>query len=91
VSLFLNGLLELSDRTRRQIEGAIQDLNYVANAHARRLSLGRSDTIGLVMPEISTPFFAALVAAVEAEADQRGLGLDQVKHVLADNLTIRLA
>lgn len=31
--------------------------------------------IGLVIPDIATPFFATLVAAVEAEADRRGLGL----------------
>lgn len=75
VSRFLNGSLELPERTRAQIETAIRDLNYVPNPHARRLSLGRSDTIGLVVPDIATPFFATLVAAVEAEADRRGLAL----------------
>ncbi len=33
---------------------------------------GRSDTIGLVVPDIANPFFATLVAAVEQEADKRG-------------------
>jgi LacI family transcriptional regulator len=75
VSRFLNGSLDLPDRTRHAIEGAIRTLNYLPNPHARRLSRGRSDTIGLVIPDIATPFFATLVAAVEAEADRRGLGL----------------
>jgi LacI family transcriptional regulator len=75
VSRFLNGSLELPHRTRDLIETAIRNLNYVPNPHARRLSLGRSDTIGLVVPDIATPFFATLVAAVEAEADLRGLAL----------------
>ncbi len=75
VSRYLNGTLDLPDRTRQTIEAAIRALNYVPNPHARRLSLGRSDTIGLVVPDISTPFFATLVAAVEAEADRRGLAL----------------
>ncbi len=75
VSRFLNGSLELPDRTRTAIQAAIRTLNYLPNPHARRLSLGRSDTIGLVIPDIATPFFATLVAAVEAEADRRGLGL----------------
>ncbi|MCU0908278.1 MAG: LacI family transcriptional regulator [Rhodobacteraceae bacterium] len=75
VSRFINGSLDLPDRTREQVERAIRDLNYVPNPHARRLSLGRSDTIGLVVPDIATPFFATLVAAVEAEADRRGLAL----------------
>jgi LacI family transcriptional regulator len=75
VSRFLNGSLELPDRTRGMIEAAIRDLNYAPNPHARRLSLGRSDTIGLVVPDIATPFFSTLVASVEAEADRRGLAL----------------
>lgn len=75
VSRFLNGSLDLPERTRLAVEAAILDLNYLPNPHARRLSRGRSDTIGLVIPDIATPFFATLVAAVEAEADRRGLGL----------------
>lgn len=75
VSRFLNGSLELPDRTRDLVETAIRDLNYSPNPHARRLSLGRSDIIGLVVPDIASPFFSKLVAAVEAEADRRGLAL----------------
>lgn len=75
VSRFLNGTLDLPERTRTAVEAAILQLNYQPNPHARRLSRGRSDTIGLVIPDIATPFFATLVAAVEAEADRRGLGL----------------
>lgn len=75
VSRFLNGSLDLPDRTRELVETAIRDLNYSPNPHARRLSLGRSDTIGLVVPDIASPFFSTLVAAVEAEADRRGLAL----------------
>lgn len=75
VSRYLNGYLELPPKTVAQITTAIKDLNYVPNSHARRLSLGRSDTISLVVPDIATPFFATFVAAVEEEADQRGLSL----------------
>ncbi len=69
VSRFLNGSLRLPEPTARRIEAAIGALNYRPNPHARRLSLGRSDTIGLVVPDIANPFFAQFVAAVEAEAD----------------------
>ena len=75
VSRFLNGSLRLPEPTARRIEAAIGALNYRPNPHARRLSLGRSDTIGLVVPDIANPFFAQFVAAVEAEADRRGLGV----------------
>ncbi|GAA2814040.1 LacI family transcriptional regulator [Aminobacter aminovorans] len=75
VSRLLNGSLELPHETRTRIEQAIRDLNYQPNPHARRLSRGRSDTIGLVVPDIANPFFATLVAAVEEEADSRGLAV----------------
>ncbi|VVS97597.1 LacI family DNA-binding transcriptional regulator [Rhizobium sp. EC-SD404] len=73
VSRLLNGSLDLPPATRIRIEDAIRVLNYRPNPHARRLSLGRSETIGLVVPDIANPFFATLVSAVENEADARGL------------------
>jgi LacI family transcriptional regulator len=75
VSRLLNGSLELPADTKRRIETAIHDLKYEPNPHARRLSRGRSDTIGLVVPDIANPFFATLVAAVEDEADRKGQAL----------------
>lgn len=75
VSRMLNGSLDLPGETRKRIEDAIVALKYQPNPHARRLSRGRSDTIGLVVPDIANPFFATLVAAVEEEADRRGLAL----------------
>lgn len=75
VSRYLNGSLELPERTASLIDAAIRTLNYTPNPHARRLSLGRSDTIALIVPDISSPFFAALVGAVEAEASDMGLAL----------------
>lgn len=75
VSRYLNGSLDLPARTAQAIDDAIAQLNYVPNPHARRLSLGRSDTIAVVVPDIATPFFATFVAAIEAEAVRRGLSL----------------
>ncbi len=75
VSRLLNGSLELPFETKKRIDDAIRELNYQPNPHARRLSRGRSDTIGLVVPDIANPFFATLVAAVEAEADKLGLAV----------------
>lgn len=104
VSRYLNGSLELPLRTAEAIDGAIRQLRYVPNPHARRLSLGRSELIALVVPDISTPFFATFVAAVEAEAGRRGLSLalyatlnradreisylDQIRHGHIDGLIL---
>lgn len=75
VSRFLNGSLNLPPETAERINAAITALNYRPNPHARSLSRGRSDTIGLVVPDVANPFFARLAAAVEHHAGQAGLGL----------------
>ena len=75
ISRFLNGSLELPAATRQRIERAVERLGYAPNPHARRLSRGRSDAIGLVVPDIANPFFATLVAAIEEEAASRGLAV----------------
>ncbi|MBA8901945.1 LacI family DNA-binding transcriptional regulator [Phyllobacterium sp. P30BS-XVII] len=75
VSRLVNGSLDLPYHTKKRIEDAIKSLNYMPNPHARRLSMGRSDTIGLVVPEIANPFFSTLVAAVEQAADERKLAV----------------
>jgi LacI family transcriptional regulator len=75
ISRYLNGSLTLPQATSRRIDEAVAKLNYRPNPHARSLSRGRSDTIGLVVPEISNPFFSKLAAAVELAADKAGLGV----------------
>jgi LacI family transcriptional regulator len=76
VSRYLNRLLPLPPETAARIDAAIRSLDYRPNPHARRLSLGRAETIGLVLPDIANPFFAQLAAAVEEAADAAGLALD---------------
>lgn len=68
VSRYLNGTLELPESTRTRIDAAVGKLKYHPNPHARRLSLGKSDTIALILPDIANPFFAKLAAAIETAA-----------------------
>ena len=75
VSRYLNGSLNLPAATAQRIDRAIADLGYRPNPHARSLSLGRSNTIGLVIPDIANPFFARLAASVEETADAQNLGV----------------
>jgi LacI family transcriptional regulator len=75
VSRYLNGTLHLPPATAARIDRAIRTLDYRPNPHARRLSRGRSDVIGLVLPDIANPFFAHLAASVEEAADAAGLEL----------------
>ncbi|WEK49421.1 MAG: LacI family DNA-binding transcriptional regulator [Candidatus Kaistia colombiensis] len=75
VSRYLNHSIKLPQATTDRIDAAIAALRYQPNPHARSLSLGRSETIGLVVPDIANPYFAHLAAAVEHAAAEFGLGL----------------
>ena len=57
VSNFLNRPDRVAEVTRKKIESAIADLNFVPNASARHLRSGSSRTIGLLVPDITNPFF----------------------------------
>lgn len=72
VSRYLNNRLELPAKTAGRIDAAIELLNYRPNVLAKRLSLGRSEAIGLLTPDIGNPFFAELAAAIEDEAERHG-------------------
>lgn len=72
VSRYLNGRIDLPATTSARIDAAILKHDYRPNLLARRLSTGKSDAIGLVIPEIREPFFAELASAVEDEADRHG-------------------
>jgi LacI family transcriptional regulator len=72
VSRYLNKSIELPAGTIARIDAAIAKLDYRPNLMARHLSTGRTEAIGLVVPEIREPFFAELASAVEDEADRHG-------------------
>ncbi|MCB8876817.1 LacI family DNA-binding transcriptional regulator [Acidisoma silvae] len=75
VSRYLNGSIRLPAETIQRIDDAVKALRYTPNPLARSLSRGKSETIGLVIPEIANPFFARLAASVEATAAERGYGV----------------
>lgn len=72
VSRYLNNRIELPPATSARIDAAIKRLNYRPNLLAKRLSTGKSEAVGLVVPEIREPFFAELASAVEDEAERHG-------------------
>ncbi len=72
VSRYLNKSIELPAGTVARIDAAIAKHEYRPNLLARRFSTGKTEAIGLVIPEIREPFFAELASAVEDEADRHG-------------------
>ncbi|MEV7769051.1 LacI family DNA-binding transcriptional regulator [Microbacterium sp. NPDC086615] len=59
--------------TRALVEAAMHDLNYVPNALATTFRAGRASVIGVAVPDVVDPFFAAIARAVEDIARERGL------------------
>jgi LacI family transcriptional regulator len=75
VSRVMNNDRYVSDEVRQRVERAIADLQYVPNLLARTFRYGRDAAIGIAVPDISDPFFAAVVHAVEEIARDRGVAL----------------
>jgi len=65
VSNVLNDSLYVSPQLRARVMAAVHELNYRPNAVARSLRLQRSQTIGMVVPDITNPFFPAVVRGAE--------------------------
>jgi LacI family transcriptional regulator len=60
---------------RERILKMAKELNYRPNPIARAMVRGQSDFIGLVVPDITNPFFPAIVRGAEDEARKHGLNL----------------
>jgi LacI family transcriptional regulator, galactose operon repressor len=68
VSRTLAGSRKVSPATRQRVMRAIEDLNFEPNPSARRLAYMKSETIALVFPDISGPFYSTVIRGVEQEA-----------------------
>jgi LacI family transcriptional regulator len=73
VSYVVNGgPRPVSTATRARVEAAINELGYRPNGLARALKRGRTNVIGLLVPDSSNPFFAAMSHAIEERAATAG-------------------
>ena len=72
VSRYLNKSIELPAATVARIDAAIARHDYRPNVLARRLSTGRTNAIGLVVPDMTNPFFPSLAQTVVQRARQSG-------------------
>ncbi|MCI2421664.1 LacI family transcriptional regulator [Saccharopolyspora sp. K220] len=65
VSRALTGSRPVAAETVRRVQRAAAELGYSVNSIGRALRSNRTDTIGMVVPSISNPFFTSLVENVE--------------------------
>lgn len=72
VSRVLNNKGYISDQSKIKVKEAMEELNYRPNAVARTLYSKSSRMLGLIMPDITNPFFPELAKAVEDKAYEHG-------------------
>jgi LacI family transcriptional regulator len=72
VSRVINNSGYVSAETRSRVEAAIQELGYVPNRLARSLRLRRTNTLALIVTDITNPFWTTVVRGVEDVANDAG-------------------
>ncbi len=75
VSRVLNRKAQVVPETATRVEDAIRELNYVPRTAARVLASRKTDTIGLLLPEIGGSFFQPMLRGVEIGASEAGYDL----------------
>ncbi|WON77988.1 HTH-type transcriptional regulator GalR [Serratia sp. UGAL515B_01] len=68
VSRVINNSPKASKSSRAAVLAAMEALQYHPNANARALAQQSSETVGLIVSDVSDPFFGAMVKAVEQVA-----------------------
>jgi len=72
VSATINDTAYVSPALRERVERAIETLNYAPDRVARSLKRGRTNLVGLIVADITNPFFTALVQAAERRLEAAG-------------------
>jgi len=71
----LNDHRNVTAKTRERVLAAARALDYVPHLGARSLSRGKSNTIGVVLPDLFGEFFSEIIRGIDYAAHRRGLQL----------------
>ena len=75
VSNVLNHTLYVSPGLRDRVLAAVRDFNYRPNTIARSLRVKRTHTVGMIVPDVTNPFFPAVVRGAEDVLARAGFTL----------------
>ncbi|WP_353651347.1 LacI family DNA-binding transcriptional regulator [Nakamurella sp. A5-74] len=75
VSRVINDEAYVSDDVRARVLEAVAALGYIPNMVSQAFRSGRDRAIGIVVPDLSDPFFAAVVQAAAGAAADAGLAV----------------
>ena len=83
VSNVVTGTVPVNEDTRRKVEAAMLQLDFVPNLSARGLRKGRSGIIAVALPDLATAFSAELMHRIVEAAHERGLAV-QIEETASD-------
>ncbi len=75
LSFIINGKskeMRISDELTKTTLDYVKSINYKTNSIAKSLKTGKSHTIGLIVADISNPFFSQIAYRLEKESSKRG-------------------
>jgi len=75
VSRVINNDVHVKPETRLRVMEAMQQLRFVANRQARSLAGGKSNTIGLLVPDLGTSYIGEIIRGIDSELSLTGLDL----------------
>lgn len=75
VSRALSRPAMVAPATRAAVLAAVESVGFVPNRSARQLVSGRADAIGVLVPDITNPYFASIVRAIQGDARAADLGV----------------
>lgn len=70
VSRVLNGYKRISPETRARVEKAIRELDYQPDELARRMKQETSPLIGIIVPDITNPFYSSIARGAQRAAEK---------------------
>jgi LacI family transcriptional regulator len=73
VSRALNGHASVSEEARKRVVDAARKLRYVPHSAARSLITRRTQTIGVLLPDLHGEFFSELIRGIDQAARREGL------------------
>ncbi|MDW7668997.1 MAG: LacI family DNA-binding transcriptional regulator [Bacillota bacterium] len=75
VSRVINDSDLVTEETKKKVGQVIEELGFVPNNTARGLSTRKSFAIGMIVPNISNPFFGELIKGAEEAAGEKGFNI----------------